>query len=97
MSALDAPAGGAIHEPRAVRHGSAVDEGLHRSGERLKVCGSMSQNTGRAPTLRNRPRGREKGERRGDDLVAGADLERHQREQQRIGAGRHADAAEAWQ
>ena len=36
--------------------------------------------------------GREERERRRDDLVAGADVERHQREQQRIGARRQAEA-----
>ena len=35
---------------------------------------------------------REERERRRDDLVAGADVERHQRQQQRIGARRQAEA-----
>jgi hypothetical protein len=34
---------------------------------------------------------REERVRGGDDLVAGADATRHQREQQRVGAGRHGD------
>ena len=36
--------------------------------------------------------GGEKSVRTGDDFIAGADVERHQRDQQRIGAGRDADA-----
>ncbi len=35
---------------------------------------------------------REEGERRRDDLVARADVERHQRDEQRVGAGRDADS-----
>ena len=51
----------------------------------------MSQNSGLAPSSRDHARGREERERRRDHLVAGPDIERHQSDQQRIGARRHAD------
>ena len=52
----------------------------------------MSQKNGRAPSRAIDAGRREERERRRDDLVAGADVERHQREQQRIGARRQAEA-----
>ena len=55
----------------------------------------MSQNSGRAPGARDGAGGGEERERAGDDLIAGADLERHEREQQRIGARGDADAVAA--
>jgi hypothetical protein len=40
----------------------------------------------------NHLRGRDEGERRGDDLVAGPDLQRHERDQQGFGPGSDAHA-----
>ena len=51
----------------------------------------MSANTGVAPTLCTVPAGREEGERRRDDLIPAPDVERLQREQQRVGPARAAD------
>ncbi len=67
-------------------------KGLHRRRreiERLRI--DVAEDRPRADPG-NGSGGRKERERRGDHLVAGADLERHQREQQRIGAGGHADA-----
>ena len=58
----------------------------------LNVSGSMSTNTGRAPTRAMVPGGGEEGVRAGDDFIARADVERHERDQQRIGARGDADA-----
>ena len=55
------------------------------------VPGSMSTKTGCAPTPHDRPRRGEERVRRRDDLVAGPDPERHQRDEQGVGAGGHAD------
>ncbi len=62
------------------------------AGDILKVVGSISQNTGRAPARAMVPAVAKKVKGSGDDLVAGPDLERHEGEQQRIGAGGDADA-----
>ena len=40
---------------------------------------------------RDDPRGGEEGVRRGEDVIAGADLERHERGEERVGARRHPD------
>ena len=55
------------------------------------VSGSTSQNTGRAPVGGIASAERVEGEGRHDDLVAGPDAERAQRERQRVGAVGHAD------
>ena len=52
----------------------------------------MSQNSRPRPGARDGAGGGEEGVRAGDDLVARADLQRHQRQQQCIGAGGDADA-----
>ena len=62
------------------------------AGDRLKVSGSMSQNTGRAPTRAIVPAVAKKVNGEVITSSPGADPEGHQREQQRIGAGGHADA-----
>ena len=55
------------------------------------VSGSTSQKTGRAPGRRDRLGAGVEGERRDDDLVAGPDAERAQRDRQRVGAVGDAD------
>ena len=78
--------------PALVRPAVLVDERLHSSSgeiERLRI--DVAEDRPRTDPG-NRSGGRKKRERRGDHLIAGADLERHQREQQRIGSGGHADA-----
>ena len=57
----------------------------------LKVSGSLSTSTGRAPTRDDAAGGGEERIRRCDDFVAGADVERHQRREHRVGARRQAD------
>ena len=57
----------------------------------LNVAGSMSTRRGVAPTRTIDAGGGEEGERRRDDLVAGSDAERHQRDEQGVGARRDAD------
>ena len=58
----------------------------------LQVSRSMSTNTGVAPSEHDHLAGGDERERRGDHLVAAADAERHQRDQQRLGAARARDA-----
>ncbi len=65
------------------------------AGEMLKVTGSMSTNTGRAARVVDRARGREEGERRRDHLVARLEVERPERQQQRVGPAGAADG-DAW-
>ena len=65
------------------------------AGSMLNVPGSMSTSTGRAPTRTIDAGGREERIRRGHDLVARTDAERHQRQQQRVGARRHGDRVAA--
>ena len=57
----------------------------------LNVSGSMSTKTGVAPTLWIGPGGGEEGERRRDDFVAAANVERPHRQQERVGAVGAAD------
>ena len=57
----------------------------------LKLSASISQNSGRAPVRAIVPAVAKKLIRCGDNLIAGADAERHQRQQQGIGTGGHAD------
>ena len=54
------------------------------------VSGSTSQKTGRAPRVRDRLGGGVEGEGGDDDLVAGPDAERAQREHERVGPVGHA-------
>jgi hypothetical protein len=51
----------------------------------LAVSSSTSTNTGLCAEEHDHLRGRDEGERRRDDLVAGLDPECHQRDQQRFG------------
>ncbi len=57
----------------------------------LNVTGSTSTSTGFAPTRADAAGGGEERIRGRDDFVAGTDAERHQRGEDRVGAGRHAD------
>ncbi len=77
--------------PSRVSHCVAMNFSM-AAGEMLKVPGSMSTNTRPRADARDRAGGGEERVRRGDDLVARADVERHQRDQQRVGTGGHADA-----
>ena len=61
------------------------------SGTRLNVVSSMSTSTGRAPRRDDGAGGRKERVGGGDDFVAGLDVEGHQREQQRVGAGGDGD------
>ena len=65
------------------------------SGVTQNVSGSTSQNTGRGAGRRDRLRARVERERRDDDLVAGPDAERAQRDRQRVGAVGDADGVRA--
>ena len=56
------------------------------------MTGSMSTKTGRRPGAADGADGGEEGERRQDDLVAGADVQGVQGQQQGVGAGGAADA-----
>ena len=58
----------------------------------LNVPGSISTSTGLAPTRTHAAGGGEERIGRRDHLVARADVERHQRREHRVGAGRQADA-----
>ena len=61
------------------------------AGSMFSVTGSMSQNTGVAPHLRDRLRRGVERERRAEDLVAGPDLERLEAEHDRVRAVPDAD------
>ena len=62
------------------------------AGERLKVSGSMSQNTGRAPARAIVPAVAKNVYGLVMTSSPGADVERHERDEQRIGARGDADA-----
>src|SRR5690606_29696473 len=73
-------------QPRAALGGGARRRGIEAVGGRVDVG---EDRAGAEP--RDRPRRREEREGRADHLVAGADAERLQREQQRVGARGAAD------
>ncbi len=69
-----------------------LDEGLHGGwgeieADRIDVAEGRTR-----PGARDGPRGREERKRRGDHFIARPNLQRHERQQQRIRAGRDADA-----
>ena len=88
----DAPLGGAVYQLSVAYRTMVIDEGLDRG--RRQVEGQ------RIDIAEHRPRTRacdgsgrcKKGKRRGDDFIAGADLEGHEGKQQGIGARRHPDS-----
>ena len=91
MRALIAAAGALIDEVAAAPLAVLSDEG--RDGRRGEIEAHrvhIAEDRPRAGASDRSRRG-EEGERAGDDLVARPDLERHQGQQQRIGAGRDAD------
>ncbi len=89
---LDPAAGGTVDQSVALRHAVITDEGLHRGRRHIEGLGvDIAENRPR-PGARDRSRGCKEGKGRGDDLIARADVQGHQREQQSIGAGRYADA-----
>ena len=63
---------------------------LRRAGSMLNVRGSTSTNTGTAPSRGHGAGGGEERKGRRDDQIAGADVEGHQRDEQRVGARRDA-------
>ena len=57
----------------------------------ISVSGSMSTNTGVAPTRATEPAVAKNEKVGDDDFIARTDAERHQRHEQRVGAGRYGD------
>ncbi len=72
--------------------GARCDRPFHRGGIDVERIGQDVHEDGRAARVVNRAGGREEGERRRDDFVARLEIQCLERQEQRVGTARAADA-----
>ncbi len=88
----DTTAGCLVVDAIAATLAAPLQEILHLGGILVEAHRVDVEEYRPRPGPGDSPAGRKESVGTGDDFIAAADVERHQRDQQRIGAGRDADA-----